>query len=431
MKPSLTPKRHDQPNDDPRQCEGSAASFGAAPQLPVPRARDQSEELPSLVRWRRRARLGRRPVPTDADIAELLVTFVMEGNIGFDGEDFRINQSFRVILAAESGLVILVDLADPALSETFNYIFAGSQSDPARRDRRVRVQPRGESMFRRKRRHALHLVAALLLSGLTWAGMGLHPSPARAYHTYEERLLDTTAYSLHRRRVRLGLMNLSYGIIDQLQVTTYTMPWLLGVIFQDVAPNLELKSTFYDRKRLALSVSAGFLTGTILQTDDSKVRYFLMPISLASSVRINSDVSVHLGARFTAVTGGAESQPEGSDQSKAQSSSTFFSSGRWPNGDSLAWSRLHSPSAGSPMSATSWSMAVSAATRPPTSSSRSTDARLQNAFAVIPGFVFSWDRANIRLGVGYSDFFVDGFYLVVPGDVLSNVSPEFDVFVRF
>jgi hypothetical protein len=56
---------------------------------------------------------------------------------------------------------------------------------------------------------------------------------------------------------------------------------------------------------------------------------------------------------------------------------------------------------------------------------------LKNAFAVIPGFVFSWERANIRLGVGYSSFFVDGFYLVLPGDVLSNVSPEFDVFVRF
>ena len=30
-------------------------------------------------------------------------------------------------LADESGLVILVDLADPALSETFNYIFAGTE----------------------------------------------------------------------------------------------------------------------------------------------------------------------------------------------------------------------------------------------------------------------------------------------------------------
>ena len=62
---------------------------------------------------------------------------------------------------------------------------------------------------------------------------------------------------------------------------------------------------------LALSVSAGFLTGTILQTDDSKVRYFLMPIALAASVRINSDVSTHFGALYTAVDGDADTQPEG------------------------------------------------------------------------------------------------------------------------
>lgn len=58
------------------------------------------------------------------DILELPVTFVVEGNIGFDGDEVRINQSFRVVLAVESGLAILVDIGDPALSETFNYIFA-------------------------------------------------------------------------------------------------------------------------------------------------------------------------------------------------------------------------------------------------------------------------------------------------------------------
>lgn len=63
------------------------------------------------------------------DVSELPVTLVLEGTIGFDGDDFRINQSFRVVLADESGLVILVDVSDPELSQpplsqTFNYIFA-------------------------------------------------------------------------------------------------------------------------------------------------------------------------------------------------------------------------------------------------------------------------------------------------------------------
>ena len=58
---------------------------------------------------------------------------------------------------------------------------------------------------------------------------------------------------------------------------------------------------------------------------------------------------------------------------------------------------------------------------------------LTNAFAAIPGFVFSWERANIRLGVGYGDLFTGfiGFPLVVPRDLLGGVAPEFDVFVRF
>ena len=286
-------------------------------------------------------------------------------------------------------------------------------------------------MFRQRRQHALLLVAALLLAGLTSAGMGLHPSSARAYHTYEERLLDTTAYSLQRRRVRLGLMNLSYGILDQLQVTTYTMPWLLGMIFQTVAPNLELKSTFYDRKRLALSVSAGFLTGTIQQTDDSRVRYFLMPIAFAASVRINSDVSVHLGTRFTAVTGGADAQ-SGGDQIEGALVIDFmqlYAMAEWRLSRVVAFTFT-----------LRWVPYVSDAvvngslsgTNPTADLRLAVNTEdLKNAFAVVPGFVFSWERANIRLGVGYSSYFVDGFYLVLPGEVLHNVSPEFDVFVRF
>ncbi len=283
-------------------------------------------------------------------------------------------------------------------------------------------------MFRRIR-NTLLLVA--LVVGLTSAGMALDPRAARAYHTYKERLLNSTAYSLRRREARLGLMQLSYGILDQLQVTTYTMPWILGLLFQDVAPNLELKSTFFDSKRLALSASAGFLTGTIVQPDDSKIRYFLVPVSLASSVRINSDVSTHLGVRYTAVNGDANTQPGGTAvegtlvvdflqlwgmfEWRVSRVVAFTFTLRWvPYVSNLVLKG--SIDAGNPIIGAQLQGDLS---------------ELQNAFAVIPGFVFSWERANIRLGVGYSDFFLEGFFLVAPGDLLSNVSLEFDVFVRF
>jgi hypothetical protein len=69
------------------------------------------------------------PEPSGQDITKLIVTFLMEGEIGFDGGTYGIKQSFRVTLENTAALVILVDLADPAdpaLSETFNYIFGES-----------------------------------------------------------------------------------------------------------------------------------------------------------------------------------------------------------------------------------------------------------------------------------------------------------------
>jgi hypothetical protein len=67
------------------------------------------------------------PVSPGEDITKLIVTFLMEGVIGFDGDTYPINQSFRVRLENAAFLVILVDvgdIGDPALSKTFNYIFA-------------------------------------------------------------------------------------------------------------------------------------------------------------------------------------------------------------------------------------------------------------------------------------------------------------------
>ena len=59
-----------------------------------------------------------------------VITFVVDGTIELEDDDLPISikQSFRLVLNDESelSLVILVDIADPALSQTFNYIFAAN-----------------------------------------------------------------------------------------------------------------------------------------------------------------------------------------------------------------------------------------------------------------------------------------------------------------
>ena len=283
------------------------------------------------------------------------------------------------------------------------------------------------------------LLLVAIVCGIASGAWGLKPSSARAYHTYKTRLLDTSAYSLHRRELRLGLMQLGYGIIDQLQVTTYTMPWFLGVILEDFAPNLELKSTFYDRRRLALSASVGVVEGQTTQVSGDgeslttkKVRYLIVPLNLASSVRINSRVSTHLGAQFTGTRVLGSKQPTDNEirgatavnllqlwgmfEWRLSRVTAFTLTVRW-----VPW-------------ASDTVVRGDLVVDPNTGAVLGLEVEvfdLTNAFAIIPGFVFSWKRANLRVGAGYGDFFLEGLGLLIPGSTLRNISPELDVFVRF
>jgi len=300
-----------------------------------------------------------------------------------------------------------------------------------------------------------HLLVAVLVASSVVAST--QPSKARAYHTYRERLLDTTAYSLHRRELRLGLMKLSYGIFKWLQFSTYTAPWLLGLFLDDLqtfgSPNIEFKSTLLDRRRLALSVSAGFVWGRVSSCTDpvsqqdpndpnelvtcitdgefTDVDWLVFPLSVTSSIRINSRVSVHIGAQYTATMAAGQSEPADSQVSGSAvvDMLQIYGMFEWRLSRVVALTLT-----------TRWLPYVSQpVVRGELVIDENTGATIgvqvdvldDNAFAVVPGAVLSWKRANLRLGVGYGAFFVEPFGLVVPASVFSYISPELDVFVRF
>lgn len=281
------------------------------------------------------------------------------------------------------------------------------------------------------------LLVAVLVA-VVGGGTTLVPNSASAYHSSDVRLLDGTADSLKRRQFRLGLFKLSYGIFDFFQISTYTAPWLLGVVIEDVAPNIEFKSTFFQRHRLSLSASMGFVTGTVEQVvglDASRFRYYMLPVSLAASMRINRMVSTHIGGTYTAVQGDANTglgsndiggsavvdllQLWGMVEWRISKVVAFTFTVRWTPwvSDTIVRGKVEGD-LGNPEIGVQIELEF---------------VDLTNAFAAIPGFVFSWERANIRLGVGYGDLFTGfvGFPLVVPRDILGGVAPEFDVFVRF
>lgn len=283
--------------------------------------------------------------------------------------------------------------------------------------------------------HVRRTVRQLLLVGVISLIVSLPEgvfNSARAYHTERERLLDSTAYSLHRNELRLGVMELAYGAIDQLQITTYTAPWILGAILENVAPNLELKSTFYDRRRLALSVSFATIWGRVDQADDTRVGYLVFPVGLAASTRINRSWSSHVGGFFTFTKALGDSDPADNEVKGVVIVDML-----------QLWAMLeYRASRVVALTFTiRWLPYVSNAVAEGTVMvDENTDAQvgletditsLDNEFAVIPGVVFSWARANLRVGVGYGALFVEGVGLVVPDSISRNITGEFDLFVRF
>ena len=288
-----------------------------------------------------------------------------------------------------------------------------------------------------------NLPLVVAVAGAVLAVSSALPNAARAYHTHKERLLDSTAYSLYRREARIGIMKVSYGIIDQLQVTTYTMPWILGAALEDVAPNLELKSTFFDKRRLALSASVGFATGKVevltIPTNpleepfESKVLYLVLPMSLAASVRINPILRTHVGGMYTSVTTTGDSQTSGNaiHGTAAVDLLQLWGMLEWKVSrvTALTLTVRWVPYAADPI------VRGTLQIDPDTGAIIGVEVDiidLNHAAAIIPGAVFSWKRANVRVGLGYGDFFfVEGLGLVAPGELLQYLSFEFDVFVRF
>jgi hypothetical protein len=167
------------------------------------------------------------------------------------------------------------------------------------------------------------------------------------------------------------------------------------------------------------------------EAEFSTVNWLVYPISVTSSVRINSRISIHIGGQYTATqaTGGTRPFEGDISGSAVVDMLQIYGMFEWRLSRVVALTLT-----------TRWLPYVSqTVVRGEIVVDDDTGATIgiqadildNNAFAVIPGAVFSWNRANIRLGVGYGAFFVEPVGLVAPASVLNSISPEFDVFVRF
>jgi len=89
------------------------------------------------------------------------------------------------------------------------------------------------------------LVAAVV------AALASAPDAARAYHDDETEIVVDTAHTLDRGEVRLGLWRLDWGVLDAVDLGTYTLVWAVPL------PNAQIELRPWRDGRWALSFRTG------------------------------------------------------------------------------------------------------------------------------------------------------------------------------
>lgn len=126
-------------------------------------------------------------------------------------------------------------------------------------------------------------------------------TPARAFHTEEQRITDESAYTLRKNDVRLGLWKVQYGIFDPLMVGTHVWPWLFRI------SNLHVKGRLWHGPTWTFSAYTGFFhfdTKNLQKVEDDSGRATItaIPFELAASYRANDALTFTLAPVWTTVT---------------------------------------------------------------------------------------------------------------------------------
>ena len=264
-------------------------------------------------------------------------------------------------------------------------------------------------------RQAVSLTACVLL--LAW-------SAGASAQQLENPRTDYTAYTRRRGQLSVGLLKTDLGVIDQITVGTYPLPWLAFPLLKTTVPNVYVKvrSPWSSPFQLALGASAMYVNAKALaQLADTTATASAVSTtaSLDASYRFDERFSLSLGldyARLRAIGADESAEVEGASTGHTYSTRLL---GEWRLTRVFALSLLFRYLLyQSPYSAdgTSTSDAVTV------TSDLSIESTAQKRFTIVPGVSFEWERWELNAGVGYGVF-----YLPVLGLASAKAWPVVDL----
>jgi hypothetical protein len=257
-------------------------------------------------------------------------------------------------------------------------------------------------------------------------------SRAAAYHSERQRGISGTAFALHRDEWEVGLFSVDYGLFEQLQLGTYTVPWLA------VIPNLQLKLTLFRNDRWAVALRPGMYYADLslprklygVGPEDTTIKLWLFPIEGYVSVVLAPRFTLTASGVYTAVTGSGHYDPQDFEGTAAASNAQVGLGLEWRVNQVTALTfqaRLVAFQQAGGVGSINVDL-DSATTADVKAKGSPTFVDANKGYSVAVSALFSWSSFNLRVGMGYGNYNVPGMNLVVPKRL---PFPIFDLFWRF
>lgn len=253
------------------------------------------------------------------------------------------------------------------------------------------------------------------------------PPPDEEEDPTHGHILDATGYLLPARTAELGLFYMGYGITDWLNVGTQPAFWVLGPLFGGRSGNLGIKLGLPITQwvNVGLEVNATWLS---VEADGSRTRGVIIPATLGVSVNASPSQNYSLAARYMAAEGGNESSVDAQEVEGAAIVRVvqFIGEGRFRVTESFAlysrgyvqaWEENINVDGGADIDDET-SVEVEGEASP-------VDSR---PWAVILGTHLNWGAINLRLGVGYGNYFVPSTSFSIPE---KRFFPDLNFYARF
>lgn len=245
---------------------------------------------------------------------------------------------------------------------------------------------------------------------------------AYGHHSDEERITDRTAYSLGQEIFRIGIWKFEVGILDDLDVGTLTLPWIIKMA------NLHLKYEFEINEQWSIAPRIGFLSLDMqtIDPESPEAVFAIVPLELVGSFRVG-DFTISLEAIYTYVGLSGSYESDALEGAAAVTNLQITNSIEWRVSRVTAL-LLHSRYLLFQDASASTSAQIQAdeyTTIEIHGAIESDVVDVGNAFSIVPSVHFSWETFNLRLGVGWGNWSLPGINFVLP---MTMPIPEIDFF---